>query len=151
MRDRKTLLLAFAFGLVVFVVPVGMLLARDPAVETTNFHMSPSIVMARGRADAVWTDKPLRAGCHGIVHRRFISGKDVWVFPPVRAVNHGPVGEAQTFHTMWTIPDMPPGEGVFQKTVRRWCNHVQEWLWPMEEVQEARFSVVESAQEQRRP
>lgn len=142
MRDRKTLLIAFGLGLVVFIVPVGMLFSRGRAVETTDFHMAPSIVMAGQKIEAVWTDIPLRAGCHGIVHRRFINGTDVWVFPPVYAVNHGPVGKAETFHTMWTVPNMAPGEGVFQKTINRWCNPVQQWLWPMREVQEARFVVV---------
>ena len=146
MRDRKTLILAFILGSAAFIVPVGMLMSRSPAVETTDFHMAPSVVTSEQRFEAVWLDTPLREGCTGVVYRRFTGTKDgkntSWVQPAVHVVLHGAVGIPEEFRTSWRVPNMDPGtEGAFKKHFKRWCNRFQEWLWPMEEDQEARFIV----------
>jgi hypothetical protein len=146
-KDRRTLALAFILGLAVFTVPVGMLMSRSPAVETTNFHMSPDIVSPGDSFQAVWIDTPLREGCTGVVFRRFVGLSDgmkaSWVYPAVHVVLHGPVGEPEQFRTPWVVPaKMDPGtEGVFRKHIKRSCNFLQAWIWPMEEDQEARFTV----------
>lgn len=140
------MLLAFIVGSVVFIVPAGMLLSRGQIVETTDFHMVPSIVRIAQRSEAIWSDKTLRSGCGGLVHRRFIAGNDIWIFPPVHTVQHGDVGSMQRFHTPWIVPDLPPGKAVFRKDIERWCNPIQKWVWPMWEMQEAPFEVIESVQ-----
>ncbi len=146
MRKDRTKLAAFLVGLAFFTIPAGMLFSRSPAVETTNFHMTPSTVQPGQKIEAVWIDTPLREGCTGVVYRRFTGVRDgmrtSWVYPAVHVVLHGAVGEPEQFRTTWSVPQMDPGtEGVFKKHVKRWCNLPQEWLWPMEEDQEARFSV----------
>lgn len=146
MKDRKTLLLAFILGLAVFIIPMGMLFSRSPAVETRDFHMEPSVVSPKQEFSAVWTDIPLRDGCAGVVYRRFTGMKNdrktSWVQPAVHTVEHGAVGEPEEFRTSWRVPDMDAGtEGAFRKHIRRSCNFLQAWLWPMEEDQEAKFAV----------
>jgi hypothetical protein len=131
-------------GVVVFAIPLHMLIVqRTPVVETINFHMEPSTVRVGQKTEAVWTDKVLRAGCGGIIYRQFISGEELWVFPPTSVVHHDDVGAVQTFHTQWVTPRMPAGRAVFHKNYYRWCNVFQRWLWPMYEEQEAEFTVVE--------
>lgn len=155
-RDKKTSILAFILGSAVFVIPVGMLSSRNPAVTTTDFHMEPSMVAPGQEFEAVWTDVPMRDGCTGIVYRRFTGmrrgQKTSWVQPAVHVVQHGVIGEPEQFRTTWRVPNMDPGtEGFFNKTIRRWCNPFQAWLWTMDEVQEASFSVVESISKPNRP
>lgn len=146
---RRPFLISFLVGGLVFGVIYYMLL-DDPCVETTNFHMEPNVVTPGQTFSAVWTDKTLRE-CDGIVFRRFISksGGDVWVFPPVHTVHHDkPVSN---FHTSWIAPHAPPGtEMVFRKDIRRWANFIQKW-WPMEESQEAPFSIAGPAPEPHQP
>ncbi len=146
MRKDRTKLMAFLVGFAFFTIPAGMLFSRSQAVETTDFHMSPSVVTPGQEFEAVWTDTPLRAGCTGVVNRRFTGVKDgnktSWVLPAVHVVLHGAVGVPEQFRTTWRVPHLDPGtEGVFKKHVKRWCNLPQELLWPMEEDQEAIFSV----------
>ena len=145
MRDRRTLFVAFILGLLVFVFPMYQLVVpRSPVVETTDFHMEPFTVRVGQMVEAVWTDKTLRVGCEGTVYRRFVGQEgEVWIFTPVLTVHHGVVGKSETFHTAWKIPHMPVGKGVFQKNIKRYCNIFQEYIWPMREVQEAEFMVVE--------
>lgn len=136
---RRPYLIAFLVGGLVFGV-IYYMLRDDPCVETTDFHMEPNVVAPGQTFHAVWTDKSLRE-CNGTVNRRFISvdGIDVFVFPPVHTVQHDkPI---QRFHTPWIGPAAPPGSKmVFRKDIKRWSNFVQQW-WPMEEVQEAPFSI----------
>ena len=153
MRPRP-FLIAFLVGALVFATPAYMLLQREPCIETTDFHMEPSTVASGQKFVAVWTDRTLRAGCNGMLNRRFIAtnGIDIWVFPPAHTVHHGAVGSTSRFHTPWIAPDAPPGTDiVFRKDIQRWSNPIQKWVWPMEEAQEAPFSIVEPAQEPRRP
>ncbi len=145
-------LIGSVVGVMVFAIPLYMLIVpRSPVVETTNFHMVPSVVMAGQKIEAVWTDRTLRTKCAGEVYRRFIGSDDVWVLNPVHTVHHADVGDVQTFHTSFTMPNMPAGPAKFRKYIKRWCNPFQEWLWPMLEIQEAAFSVVESAPGPHRP
>jgi hypothetical protein len=149
MRDRKTLVIAFILGSAAFIVPVGMLFSRGQVVETVDFHMFPSMVRPGQTIEAVWTDKTLRTECQGVVYRRFIGNGDTWVLNAVRTVHHANVGDAQTFHSKFEVPNIPHGTAVFHKDIKRWCNFFQEWLWPMRETQEATFEVLESTQGQR--
>ena len=146
MRGWKTIALAFILGSAVFTVPVGMLMSRSPAVETTDFHMDPAVVAPQQKFEAVWTDVPLREGCTGAVYRRFTGTRDgkktSWVYPPVHVVLHGEVGKPEQFRTSWIVPNMDAGtEGTFTKHIKRSCNFLQAWIWPMEEDQEAKFAV----------
>jgi hypothetical protein len=145
MRDRRTLYLAFVLGLFVFVFPMyEIIVPRSPVVETTNFRIVPSTVKVGQMVEAVWTDKTLRTGCEGIVYRRFTAGAgESWIFGPTPTAHHGVVGEVETFHSSQRIPNMPAGTGKFRKGIKRWCNIFQEYIWPMSEVQEAEFMVVE--------
>jgi len=153
MLRNRPYLIGFLVGLLIFAIPIYMLVVpRDPCIETTDFHMEPDVVRPGQKFSAVWTDKTLR-DCEGMLSRKFIdlNGTDVWVFPVARTVRHGPVGSVNRFHTPWIAPDAPPGTKlVFRKDFKRWSNPIQSW-WPMEETQDAPFSIAESAQEPRRP
>jgi len=152
MRPRP-FLISFLIGGLVFGV-VYYALRDDPCIETTDFHMEPNVVSPGQKFRAVWTDKVLR-DCDGTLNRRFLDteGIDIWVFLPAHTVHHGPPGSVNRFHTPWTAPeDAHPGmKLVFRKDVKRWGNFFQRWVRPMEEAQEAPFSIGESAQELRRP
>ena len=151
MPDRPYLIGSIV-GVLIFAIPIYMLIVpRGPVVETTNFHMMPSVVRAGQKIEAVWTDRTLRAGCEGNVYRRFIGSDDTWVLNAVHTVHHANVGDMQTFHTTFVVPNMPAGPAKFHKDVKRWCNLFQEWLWPMRETQEAPFSIVESAPSPHQP
>lgn len=146
MRPRP-FLISFLIGGIVFGVGYYMIMQRDPCVETINFQMEPNVVKPEQKFSAVWTDKTLRA-CDGMLNRRFIAqnGVDIWVFPPVHTVDHGLPGEVHRFHTEWSAPKAAPGAKLaFRKDFKRWGrgNFLQKWLLPMEETQEAEFTMAE--------
>jgi hypothetical protein len=141
MKNRP-LLFWFLFGCLIFAVPAYLLLDRSPAVETV-IHMEPDVVHPGQNAEAVWTVKTLRPHCRGRVHRAMVdSQKRVFGFESVDAVIHAPVGDVRTFHFGWVIPlGMSPGPAILRRNTDRWCNPLQQWLWPMQEIHEAKFTV----------
>jgi len=149
MRSRP-LLVVFLVGMLVFSIPVWMLLDRSPAVETV-IHLVPDHVVAGQKAEAVWSVTVLRSGwfiggggCRGLVHRAMIdSQRQIFAFSSIAAVVHGDVGTTDTYRYDWTIPmGMAPGPAIFRRNTERWCNPLQKWIWPMQEVHEARFTVL---------
>ncbi len=122
-----------------------LLMDRRPAVETTDFHLEPAVVRPGQKVEAVWTVKSLRANCRGIVHRRMIdSQRQVFAFSSTYAVLHGDAGTTSTYRTVWTIPmGISPGSAILQRNTERWCNPLQQWIWPMQEQYEAKFTVAE--------
>jgi hypothetical protein len=145
---RRSLLTAFLLGFVVLSVPIFLLLDRSPAVETV-IHLEPNVVHPGQSVEVVWTVKTLRENwvgenCCGRVYRMmFDSQKRVFAFESTLSVTHAPVGETRTYHIDWTIPmGMLPGPATLRRNVDRWCNPLQQWLWPMQEVHEAAFTVL---------
>jgi hypothetical protein len=145
-RYIKEYWLFFLLGALVFVAVLWMASDRRPVVEQTDFHVDPSAVRPGQRVDAVWTDKTLRARCNGVVFPRIVGMKDgqlqTFGAPPRPPVGHNVVGKTETFRTVWKIPELDHGSsGYFDKRTNRWCNIVQEWLWPMKEETWAPFTV----------
>jgi len=140
---KRPLLLSFLFGAAVFSWPAYQLLNRSPAVETT-IHWEPETVVPGQRSEAVWTVKVLRPGCRGLVYRKMIDSQGrIFAFSAVEAVIHGKVGTTDTYRSDWVIPaGMSPGPATFRRDTERWCNVLQHWLWPMQEVHKAHFTVV---------
>lgn len=140
---ERPLLLAFLFGCLVFSYPAFLLGDRSPAVETV-MHLEPDVVQPGQMVDVVWTVRTLRAHCRGRVHRAMIdSQKRVFAFESIDAVIHAPVGDSRTFHFGWMIPlGMSDGPALLRRNTDRWCNPLQQWLWPMQEVHEAAFTVL---------
>jgi hypothetical protein len=132
----------FVLGLLVFATPVYFLLDRSPAVET-EIHFEPDHVVPGQHAQAVWTVKVLRPHCRGLVHRSMIDSQGhIFAFEAVASVIHGDVGTTDTYYYGWTIPiGMSSGPALFRRNTERWCNPLQRWLWPMQEVHEAKFTV----------
>lgn len=138
----KVLLASFCSGLVVFSVPAYLLLDRSAAVETV-VHLEPDHVTPGQMVEVVWSVKVLRAGCMGLVHRQVVDSQNrIFAFASVGAVIHGKVGTTDTYRYDWTIPmGMQPGLAVFRRNTERWCNPLQHYFWPMQEVHEATFTV----------
>jgi hypothetical protein len=139
---KYPLTLGFMFGMFVFSVPAYFLLDRSPAVETV-IHMAPDKVVPGQHFEAVWSVKVLRPHCRGMVHRVIIdSQRQVFAFASVAAVIHGDVGTVDIYRSDWIVPmGMSSGPAIFRRNTERWCNPLQKWLWPMQEVHEAEFTV----------
>lgn len=139
---RKSMLVSFLLGVAAFSLPMYLLLDRSPAVETT-IRMEPDHVVPGQKAEAVWTVKVLRPHCRGLVHRTMIDSQNrIFAFSSISSVIHGEVGTEDTYRYDWIIPmGMSPGKAVFRRNTERWCNPLQRWLWPMQEVHEAHFTV----------
>jgi hypothetical protein len=135
--------MGFLIGLAIFAFPIYLICHRSPPIKVTDFHLMPEVVRPGQRVEAVWTVESLREGCSGTVQRRMIDNENqVFAFIPVPTVRHGPVGKVETFRTPWMIPiGIANGPAVLQRHIERWCNFLQEMLWPMQEDYETRFTV----------
>jgi hypothetical protein len=133
---------SFMLGLVIFVVPMYLLLDRSSAVET-EIHFDPDHVLPGQQVQVVWSVKVLRPQCRGLVHRSMIDSQGrIFAFDSIASVIHGEVGTTDTYYYGWSIPiGISPGPAVFRRNTERWCNPLQQWLWPMQEVHEAKFTV----------
>jgi hypothetical protein len=140
---KHPLLLSFIFGCVVFSIFAYLLLDRSPAVETV-IHMVPDAVVPGQKFEAVWSVKVLRPHCRGLVHRVMVDSQgQIFAFASIAAVIHGEVGTTDTYRSDWIVPmGMSLGPAIFRRNTERWCNPLQKWLWPMQEVHEAEFMVI---------
>ncbi len=143
MASIRILSMWLYFALTIPIV-LYLLLDRRPAVETTNFHLEPAVVTPGQKVEAVWTVRSLRENCRGIVHRRMIDSQhQVFAFSSTYAVLHGTVETTSTYRTAWTIPmGISAGPAILQRNTERWCNPLQQWVWPMQEQYEATFMVL---------
>lgn len=143
MTGHRSLAVSFVLGLLIFATPIYFLLDRLPAVETV-IHFEPDRVFPGQHVQVVWTVKVLRSHCHGRVHRSMIDSQGhIFAFESIAAVIHGVVGTIDTYYYEWSIPvGISPGPAIFRRNTERWCNPLQQWLWPMHEVHEAMFTVL---------
>lgn len=132
-------------GCLIIIPPVYQISDRRPAIETVVW-MEPDEVHAGGQSDAVWTNKILRSGCRGRIHRTHIDSEgNRFEFEVVDAVLHGAAGTMEKHRFTWTIPaKMKPGPAVMQRITERGCGLWQWWIWPMLELHEAKYTVLPS-------
>ncbi len=94
-----------------------------------------------------WRASVRRAGCHGVIIRRYIGDADHVIRETLgqSAVFRGRAnGTVEEFETQFVLPlSLPPGGYTYQPIVKRWCNLLQEHLWPIVTYQPAvAFTVI---------
>jgi hypothetical protein len=138
--------MAAAVGLTVSV-PFVLLLDRREVLVIHEVEIVPNPVAPGGQLTLNWTATE-RRNCAGVVNRRIIDSRGVVVFlNPVPTVYHDlMVATPRRFATTFSIPrSVSPGPATYVSNVLRWCNVLQETIWPMTFSISVQFTIGEPA------
>lgn len=108
-------------------------------------HISPDPVVPGSRVFLVVHVRDDRQ-CSGLIHRWLSDSEGhVYGLPDAHAV-YGYVtpGVSKPFrlsHAVDIPPDISVGPAEYHSQVERWCNPFQEFIWPMSDAYEVKFTV----------
>lgn len=108
---------------------------RPPAILYPELSsVTPSPARPGETVAITWTVRPERA-CEGEVIPRIIDSTGrIFEYAPVRTVYQKLTmnKEPQQFSRFMQLPAViPPGRTRYEAVVHRWCNLVQQYLWPL--------------------
>lgn len=122
-----------------------LLFDRRQAVETLTIRFVSAPVVAGKPVMVQWTVIERRHGCAGKVYPIWIDSSGTVFDAKVDIVPFRDVkgDDPQTFRRPRIVPiGLMPGDATFAPWAERWCNPVQEWLWPMrDELPKVKFTV----------
>lgn len=112
-----------------------LLLDRRPVVTAISVNFAEKTVTAGGLARVIWVVEERRHGCAGRIYPLWVDSEGT-VFdesPDAVPARYDPV-HRMTFSRWRKVPDgITPGMATFSPKAVRWCNIIQEYIWPMED------------------
>jgi len=114
-------------------VPFVMVLDRRAVLTIHSVSSSPEVVAPGGIIFLSWEATEHR-NCSGIVYRRIVDSKGtVFNMAPVPTVYHDlMVLTPRRFSTSFNVPiGMATGPAKYISNTERWCNVLQEHIWPL--------------------
>ena len=121
--------LTLLFGIII------LLGDRRPVVMAISVNFADKAVLAGGLARVVWVVEERRHGCAGRVYPLWVDSEGTVFDEPPDAVpaRSDPV-HRMTVSRWRKVPDgMAPGMATVSPKAVRWCNVLQEYIWPIEE------------------
>ena len=120
-------------------------LDRRPAVDALGIEFVDKVVTTGTNPSVQWKTRVRREGCGGRIWPRWIDSKGIVYLEPPEPIPFRlgiPSGDI-TYSRPRHVPDMNAGEAIFHPGAERWCNPVQEYLFPMaEDLPQAKIKVV---------
>lgn len=123
--------MAATVAICVITPPIILLADRRPVVAVTELHVEPPTLIPGEPAYLRWHGRTLRSECGGIVRRQIIDGAGIiHDFAPVEVVMRSDDGGY--YSRGFVVPmNAAPGNGFVRTRAIRWCNVLQENIWPM--------------------
>ena len=112
-----------------------LLLDRRPVVMAISVNFPDAKVQVGGIARVVWVVEERRHGCAGRIYPLWVDAEGTVFDEPPDTVpaRYDPV-HRMTFSRWRKVPDgMAPGMATFSPKAVRWCNFIQEYIWPIED------------------
>lgn len=126
--------LAATFSAVFTLTPAIMLLDRRIPIVVEAVSLTPTQARAGDTMTMTWRAREYRK-CDGRVIRRFVGGIDKVVRETIAqaTVYHGDAdGKPHEFEILFNIPNnLGPGPYTYEPITIRWCNVLQQYLWPI--------------------
>jgi hypothetical protein len=129
----------------ILIIPPGfyLLFDRRPATNTM-MTVEPAVIQPGEDAKVISVVDVLRMHCRGQVYPEVeIMGFPIINLPMQHVAIHDKPGLYGPYRYVFRVPDDAPrgATGIFRRRTDRWCNPIQEALWPMHEVHEAKFQI----------
>jgi hypothetical protein len=123
-----------AFGVTYFLF---QLFDRNPVVEldAAKSYITPNPAVPGGNVNIVWSAVEKRNCAGRVIPRVIDSAGRVFEYAYTPTVYHDLMRrDVRSFSKAFTLPiGMAPGRAQYAPIVTRWCNPVQQYIWPMQE------------------
>lgn len=127
--------LAATFMSVFIAAPLIMIFDRRDPINIEAISLMPNRARAGDTMTMRWSATIHRAGCSGVVIRRYIGAVDKVIRETVGqpTVFRGTAGKkTEDFEIQFVVPNnLGPGPYTYEPLVKRWCNPLQQHLWPI--------------------